>query len=75
MPFRSLNLLVESSTYVYRVEVNLADGTYELHSMQDEEPAIDLHQVEAEPMQDQVSEDPLTFPKPKGKPPMHDSLF
>lgn len=75
MPFRSLNLLVESSAYVYHVEVNLADSTYELHSTQDEEPATDLHQVEAEPMQDQVSEDSLTFPEPEGKPRMHDSLF
>ncbi|XP_004975306.1 uncharacterized protein LOC101763450 [Setaria italica] len=48
-------------------ELNVADGTYELHPAQDEEQAADLHHMGVEPVQEQEqAEDPLTFSEPEG---------
>ena len=50
----------------FRVELNLADGTYELHPAPEEDPAEELHPFEGELEPEQDPEDPQAFPE--GKP-------
>jgi len=53
--------------HLHLVELNIADGTYELHLVNEEDVAAELHHAEVEPEAEQP-EDPLTFPEPEGKP-------
>lgn len=59
---------IELPAYAYHVEVNIADGTYELHPTPKEEHTAELHHVGAEPEPDQDPEDLLTFSEPEDKP-------
>ena len=58
----------------FRVELNLADGTYELHPAPEEDSAEDqLHPFEGEPESAQDPEDPQAFSE--GKPRCMNPLF
>ena len=58
----------------FRVELNLADGTYELHPAPEEDPAEEqLYPGEGEPEPAQDPEDPQAFSE--GKPRCMNSLF
>ena len=68
--WNAIQILESESLYhciASRVELNVADGTYELHPTSEEEAVADLHHVGVEPMTEQV-EYPFTNPKSEGKP-------
>ena len=67
MPFRLLVLHVESFAPAFHVEVNIADGTYELHPTPEEEAVADLHHAEVEPVPEQA-EDQFGNSECEGKP-------
>ena len=56
MPFRYLNMYLESFALAYHVELNIADGTYELHPTQEEEAVADLHHARVEPVPEQAED-------------------